>query len=164
MATNISVSPAVKDLTFPEPVVKDIPHIEPVVKDSECGKSEDIVYGESVYWLTLISSITVIIGSVIAFVTNFNFASTSYWVTSVWQGQTIEQIWNGAGTSVPQGHWYLSYLATGDGMQAFGLSIAFFSIIIGMVASSIVLFKKRSLVFGIFALIAAAIVVASTFA
>ena len=163
MATNISVSPAVKDLTITKPVVEDLTYVEPVVKERERAKSEDIAYGESVYWLTFLSCFVVIIGSVISFVTNFNFASTSYWISSVWQGSTIEQIWNGAGSSVPNGHWYLSYLATGDGMQAFGLSIAFFSLIVGLVAASIVLFKKRSIVFGIFALIATAVVAISTF-
>jgi len=157
------VSPAVKDLTIVEPAVKDLTHIEPVVKERERAKGEDITYGETVYWLTLLSCLVVIIGSVISFVTNFNFASTSYWISSVWQGLTVEQIWNGTGSAVPHGHWYLSYLATGDGMQAFGLSIAFFSLIIGLVAASIVLFKKKSLVFGIFALISAAVVAGSTF-
>ncbi len=163
MATNISVSPAVKDLTITKPVVEDLTYVEPVVKKRERAKIEDIAYGESVYWLTFLSCFVVIIGSVISFVTNFNFTSTSYWISSVWQGLTVEQIWNGAGSSVPHGHWYLSYLTTGDGMQAFGLAIAFFSLIIGLVAASIVLFKKRSVVFGIFALIAAAVVAGSTF-
>ena len=104
-----------------------------------------------------------IAGSVIDKQTGEPLAGANVIITSVWQGLTTEQIWNGASNAVPQGHWYLSYLSTGDGMQAFGLSIAFFSIILGMVAASIVLFKKRSMVFGIFALIAAAIIAASTF-
>ena len=158
MATKISVGSAVI-----EPLVRDITYVEPAVKGHSRARIEDIAYGEPVYWLTLISSVIVIIGSAIAFVTKFNFASPSYWITSVWQGQSTEQIWGGIVNSVPQGHWYLSYLTTGDGLQALGLSIAFFSISVGLVAAAIVLFRRKDKVFGVFALITLAVITASIF-
>ena len=48
-----------------------------------------IVYGEIVYWTVLCSSLIVIIGSVLAFVTEANFSSVSYWITSI----NLKRIW-----------------------------------------------------------------------
>jgi len=173
LATKTSVGPSVKDLsyaesavedlTYVESAVKELTYIEPAVKDRSRTNIEDVTYGESVYWLTFISCIIAMIGSVIAFVTKSNLASPSYWITSVWQGQSIEQIWSGVVNNIPQGHWYLSNLLKGDGLQAFGLSIAFFSISVGLTAAAVILFKKKSMVFGIFALIALAVITASIF-
>ncbi|MFC2035618.1 hypothetical protein ACFLUJ_05790 [Chloroflexota bacterium] len=167
MATEIDVGTTVRDLTYIETAVEDLTYIEPiepVAKGRSRAKNvEDVAYGESVYWLTLLSAIIVITGSVIAFVTKSNLASPSYWITSVWQGQSIEQIWSGAANSVPQGHWYLSNLMAGDGLQTFGLSIAFSSISIGLAVAAIFLFKRKNIVFGVFAIIALAINTASIF-
>ena len=124
---------------------------------------ENRAYGELVYWSTIAASVIVTIGSLIAFVTRDNFVSTSYWISAVWDGKSTEEIWDGAAGSVPEGHWYLSHLTTGDGLQALGLSVALISITLGMIAAGVFLFKKKSAIFGLFALTAAAVTVAAIF-
>ncbi|MFC2000859.1 hypothetical protein ACFLXE_08945 [Chloroflexota bacterium] len=127
------------------------------------SRIEDLAYGEPVYWMTLLGSVVVIIGGIIAFVTRSNFVSTSYWISAVWKGESSEQIWEGAGTSVPEGHWYLSHLTTGDGLQALGISIALLGISVGLALTGIVLFKRKNAVFGVFALIAATVITLAVF-
>lgn len=123
--------------------------------------SENLAYGESVYWMTLVASLVVLIGSVVAFVSKANFIPVSYWISAVWDGKSTEDIWHGAGSTTPPGHWYIDHLMTGDGLQALGLSIAVFSILLGMGAAAFILFRKRNMIFGAFASVAAAIIIIS---
>ena len=127
------------------------------------SRIEDLAYGEPVYWLTLVSSMVVIIGGIVAFVTRSNFVSTSYWISAVWKGESSEQIWEGAGSAAPEGHWYLFHLTTGDGLQAMGISIALLGISVGLAIAGIVLFKRKNAVFGVFALIATGVITLAVF-
>jgi len=148
------------------PAVKDrVPEI-PVSKKKVVhrkSKLEDLAYGEPVYWLTIIGSLVVIIGGLIAFLTTSNFIDTGYWISSVWQGLETEEIWNGAGSALPDGHWYLSHIATGDGLQCAGLALALLSLTVGLITAAVVLFRKKSRVFALFALIAALIITVAIF-
>ena len=120
-----------------------------------------IVYGAIVYWVTIASSLIVIIGSVLAFITRVNFISPSYWISSLWQGKPTAEIWGGLDIVPPVGHWYLSHLGTGDGLTSFGISLGVLSITLGMIASAIILFKERRRFLGFLAIIAAAVTVIS---
>ncbi len=122
---------------------------------------ESLAYGETVYWMTLAASIVVMFGAVLAFITKANYVSPSYWISSVWLGSSTEEIWIGAVGSLPHGHWYLAHLATGDGLQAFGMCLAVFSIVLGMIGAAIIMFRRKSVVSGAFALIAAGVLVVS---
>ena len=148
------------------PAVKDrVPEI-PVPKKEAAhrrSKLENLAYGEPVYWMTIIGSLVVIIGGLITFLTTSNFIDPGYWVSSVWQGLETEAIWEGAGSVLPDGHWYLSHIATGDGLQCAGLAFALLSITVGLIAAAVVLFRKKSRVFGIFALVAALIITVAIF-
>ena len=166
MTSEIRVQSATADVAgtvgYEVPVTSDTVSEKPALKESarKKAKSEDLAYGETVYWLTLAGSVIVLIGSLLSFVSQSNFASPSYWVSKVWQGSTTEEIWEGVG-GTPNGHWYLSHLATGDGLQALGISVAVISIVIGLIISAIILFKRKSRLFGGFALISALIIVIS---
>jgi len=117
--------------------------------------SESVVYGGVVYWVTICASFIALIGFVTAFVTKSNFVSPSYLISSMWQGKHPAEIWEGAGQSVPVGHWYLSSLTSGDGLAALGLTLGILSVTLGLIVSAIVLFKKKDIFFGTLALIAA---------
>ena len=127
------------------------------------AKFENLIYGEPVYWATVIGSFIVVIGSLVAFLTTNNFVDTGYWISSVWDGLPKEEIWLGAGQAEPSGHWYLSYLTTGDGLQVAGLAIALISINIGLVAAAITLLRKKETVFAIFAMVSAIIITLAMF-
>ena len=87
-----------------------------------------LVYGSIVYWLTIAGSVIAVIGSVIAFISQANLAPTSYWISSIWRGESTREIWEGTISSPLVGHWYLHHLATGDGLAALGISVGIFAV------------------------------------
>ena len=101
------------------------------------------------------------IGSVLAFITKANFITPSYYITLLWQGGSAKEIWEGATGHMAQGWWYLSHLANGDALVAFGISLGVFSIIPALLGFVIVLFKGKNRLYGSLALIAAIIVIIS---
>ncbi len=116
-----------------------------------------LIYGEIVYWGVLAGSVIVIIGSVLAFMGD-NYVSASYWLSSIWKGESIHQIWKGATGALPMGHWYLAHLTTGDGLTAFGLSLGVFAVLPALLFSSAALFKEKDKVYGTLALIGGIVV------
>ncbi len=116
-----------------------------------------LIYGEIVYWGVLAGSVIVVIGSVLAFMGD-NYISVSYWLSSIWKGESIHQIWHGATGALPMGHWYLAHLTTGDGLTAFGLSLGVFAVLPALLFSSAALFKEKDVVYGTLALIGGIVV------
>ena len=120
-----------------------------------------IIYGDIIYWGTVIATIVVIIGSVITFVATFENIHPGYLMTSIWQGKNVEEIWVGAVGAQPDGHWYLDHLSTGNGITAAGIALGVFSVIPGIIGAGIVLFREREWVYGSLALVAAIITIAA---
>ena len=120
--------------------------------------SAGLVYGQIVYWGVMIGSLIVMVGSILAFLTRDNFVPVSYWLSSVWKGESTSQIWQEITGSVPVGHWYFSHLTTGDGLTALGISLAVFSVVPGLFLSSAVLFKEGDRLYGSLALVCGVIV------
>jgi hypothetical protein len=117
-----------------------------------------LVYGQIIYWGVMLGSLIVLVGSMLAFMTRDNFVPVSYWLSSVWKGDSPSQIWQGITGSLPMGHWYFSHLTTGDGLTAFGISLAVFSVVPALFLSSAVLFKEGDRLYGLLALICGIIV------
>ncbi len=122
-----------------------------------------LVYGEIVYWGTLIGSFVSIIGAVISFVTKRNFVDPGYMLTAIWQGKSVEEIWTGATGALPHGHWYIHNLFTGNGLAEFGLAIGVFTITPACFCAAFFLFKEKEPIFGAMAAIAGFITVLSMF-
>jgi hypothetical protein len=117
-----------------------------------------LVYGEIVYWGVMLGSLLVIVGSILAFITRDNFVPVSYWLSSVWKGESASQLWQGITGSLPVGHWYFSHLTTGDGLTALGISMAVFSVVPALFLSSAVLFKEGDRLYGSLALVCGVVV------
>jgi hypothetical protein len=117
-----------------------------------------LVYGQIIYWGVMLGSLIVIFASVISFVTRDNYVPVSYWLSSVWKGNSPSQIWQGITGSLPMGHWYFSHLKTGDGLSALGISLSVFSVVPALFLSSAVLFKEGDKLYGLLALICGIIV------
>ena len=147
------------------PAVKDKVPEQAVAKESGRRKArfEDLIYGEPVYWMTVIGSFVAVIGGLVAFLTSNNFVDTGQWISYVWDGMSKEEIWAATGNAAPNGHWYLSHLTTGDGLQVVGLAIALLSINVGLIASAVTLFRKKETVFATFAMISAVIITVAMF-
>jgi hypothetical protein len=117
-----------------------------------------LVYGQIVYWGVMLGSLIVMLGSIVAFTTKDNFVPVSYWLSSVWKGESVSQVWQGITGSVPVGHWYFSHLTTGDGMTALGICLAVFSVVPALFLSSAVLFKEGDRLYGTLALVCGVVV------
>jgi hypothetical protein len=94
-----------------------------------------IVYGEIVYWVTIVSAIICMIGPVIAMVSvDDNVLNPHYLFASIFEGKSAETIWNEVGDGFPGGHFYLDHITTGDGFTQLGLalgcSVAFWALIV----------------------------------
>ena len=116
-----------------------------------------IIYGGIVYWGVLVGSLLVTIGSVLAFLGD-NYVPVSYWLSSVWKGESVYHTWENATGSLPMGHWYLNYLMRGDGITAFGISLGVFCVVPALFLSTMVLFKQRQGLYGLLALTCGCIV------
>ncbi len=116
-------------------------------KDSLAG----IIYGEIVYWGLLFACVVVVIGSVLSFL-GHNYVPVSYWISAIWQGKSVAEIWKGATGSLPNGHWYLSHLTTGDGLTALGISLGVFPVIPGLLLCGATLIKEKEIFYGLLAI------------
>ena len=119
------------------------------------------VYGEIVYWGTLLGCIVAIIGSVITFVTKNNYLDPTYILTAIWQGEKVEHIWTTAVGGLPHSHWYLEHLFTGNGIAEFGMVMGVFTVIPACLGAAVIFFKEKENVFGIMATFAALFTIAS---
>lgn len=121
-----------------------------------------IVYGETIYWGTVLGSIIAIIGSTIAFIyIGNNVMDPGIVFTGIWEGKNSADIWNAGFGSLPEGHWYLANIAKGDGLTMFGLALGVFAVIPGMFASAFLLLKNKQNLYGILALIGGIITLCS---
>jgi hypothetical protein len=117
-------------------------------------KLSAIIYGDTIYWGTLLGSLITIIGSIIAFMWQTNVMDPGYVFTAIWEGKTNAEIWKGGIGSLPNGHWYLRSLASGDALAMFGLALGVFVVIPGMFGSALFLMLKEKMVlFGILGII-----------
>lgn len=116
-----------------------------------------IVYGEIIYWGTILGSIIAIIGSTIATLTAKNVIEPAYLFSRIWEGNNPTAVWEGAVGAAPKGHWYLQNLLAGDGLAMAGLAFGVFAVTPGLFMSGFVLLKKRDLVFGGLAVVAGVI-------
>jgi hypothetical protein len=119
------------------------------------------VYGEIVYWGTVIGTLIAIIGTIVSFVSKDSYLPTSKVLTGIWQQKSVEEIWLSAAGELPNGHWYLNHLSQGSGLTEFGLAFGVFCVIPAMIAGSYFLFKENKVVFGVLAILAAIITTVS---
>ncbi len=120
-----------------------------------------IIYGEIVYWGTVLGSIVSIVGATLAVIVQANVIEPSYVFSAIWEGKDTAAIWEGSVGQLPKGHWYLSQLFTGDGSAMFGLALGVFSVIPALFASAIPLLKKKDYLFGSLAVLSGVISVAA---
>lgn len=117
-----------------------------------------VVYGDTIYWTTIAASVITLAGQIWSFIARDNYMSPSYLLSSIWQGKKVDEIWNAVG-GVPNGHWYLPHLWTGDGLTTAGLALGVFGVTPAIFASALVLYKQGQKLFGSLAVIAGTITV-----
>ncbi len=118
-----------------------------------------VIYGDIIYWCTIVGALLVIVGSVITFVTEANYIAPGYLLSNIWAGTPVNEIWDGAVGGPPDGHWYLTHLMTGNGLTMAGIALGVFSVIPGLLVGGVVLITEKRAVYGVLAVMAAAITV-----
>ena len=113
-----------------------------------------VVYGDIIYWATIIASIMVVVGTIETFITDENTIPPAYLLSSVLEGKSVVEIWKGSPFgAVPNGHWYLGILPSGEGVTTAGLAFGVFGVIPAIFVSAFFLWRSHN---GFFALLALA--------
>ena len=115
-----------------------------------------LVFGETIYWLCVLSAIVCTIGPVIAILlVDSNIMNPHFLFASIFEGNTAEVIWKEVGGGFPGGHFWKDNLFTGDGFTQFGLAIGCASALPALVATALVYAfhkKERAFVWVFFSL------------
>jgi len=109
-------------------------------------QQSQIIFGDIVYWLTIIAAIICMIGPVMAFTSmDENILNPHYLFANIWSGMGPEAILETAGGTQASGHYWIHNIATGDGFTQLGLVIGCSVAVPAMLAAAIVyVFKERS--------------------
>ena len=83
-----------------------------------------IIYGEIVYWITIIACIICMIGPVISVAAPEKNVLNPYKLfNAIFQGKDAQTVWQEVGGGFPGGHFYLKHFTYGDGFTQFGLAL-----------------------------------------
>ena len=124
-----------------------------------------VVYGEIIYWLTVVSSFVVLLGTIVSFIEAESLVSSSYILQSVLNGQSVEDLWNGSGIrQVPDISFYLATFGFGESITILGISFGVFSVIPAVFCASYFLWRSRNKIFAVSAIFAGVITMCSMLA
>jgi len=146
---------------------EEIAHVEQVLEhelERPTVPRAAVLYGDVVYWGTILGSVVAILGSVLAFVSDLNYMRPEAVLSALWQGHSVDAIWSETVGSRPDGHWYLAHLGHGDGLTMAGIALGVFVVVPGMLVSAWLLLRQRQRLFAGFGLLASGITVAAMFA
>ena len=105
---------------------------------------EQIVYGEIVYWITVVACIICTIGPLIAMINvENNILNPHYLFANIFEGKSAQAIWQEVGGGFPGGHFYLKNFTTGDGFTQFGLALGCSVALWALLASAIVYISQK---------------------
>jgi hypothetical protein len=83
-----------------------------------------IVYGEIVYWVTILAAIVCMVGPVVAIAdVDNNVMNPHFLFAKIFDGESADAIWKEVGGGFPGGHFWFSNLTKGDGFTQFGLAL-----------------------------------------
>jgi len=82
------------------------------------------VYGETVYWLTVVCCVICTAGPLLAMISPENNVMNPYFTfAAIFDGHSPAEIWTIAAGHFPGGHFYWRNLFTGDGFTQLGLAL-----------------------------------------
>ncbi len=82
-----------------------------------------LLYGQIVYWLTVVSCIICIVGPLLSLIWPENsFLNPYFLFAQIFNGDAPQEIWETTGGYFPGGHFYLRYPFSGDAFTHFGLA------------------------------------------
>ncbi len=103
-----------------------------------------IIYGEIVYWTTIVAALVCMVGPTIAIATvDNNIINPHYLFAAIFDGKSAHTIWQELAGEFPGGHFYLSKFFTGDGFTQFGLALGCGVAIPGLLGAAVAFMQDR---------------------
>ena len=114
-----------------------------------------VIYGQTIYWLTLMSSFLVLLGTIVSFIEKDSPIPSKQLLQSVIDGKNVDQIWLGMGLSpAPDMLFFLANPSAGESITMIGIAIGVSSVVPATFLSAYFLKKSRNPVFAILAILA----------
>jgi hypothetical protein len=114
-----------------------------------------VIYGQTIYWLTLLSSCLVLLGTIISFLEKDSPIPANQLLQSIIDGKSVDQIWHGIGLSdAPDMFFFLANPSFGESITMIGIGIGVSSVIPATFFSAYFLKKSRNPVFAVLAIMA----------
>ena len=120
------------------------------------------VYGEIVYWVTILACILCMIGPVISVASpEKNILNPYKLFSAIFEGKDAQTIWQEAGEGFPGGHFYLTHLTYGDGFTQLGLALGCSVALWALIATAFCFLVEKTYFYVFLALWVAFLVVCS---
>ena len=114
-----------------------------------------VIYGQTIYWLTMMSSFLVLLGTIISFIEKDSPIRSKQLLQAVIDGKDVDQIWEEMGLSPsPDMLFFLANPSVGESITMIGIAIGVSSIVPATFLSAYFLKKSRNPVFAILAILA----------
>lgn len=114
-----------------------------------------VIYGQTIYWLTLLSSCLVLLGTIISFLEKDSPIPANQLLQSIIDGKSVDQIWHGIGLSdAPDMFFFLANPSFGESITMIGIGIGVSSVVPATFFSAYFLKKSRNPVFAVLAVMA----------
>lgn len=110
--------------------------------------TSQIIYGDIVYWITILACIICMIGPFIAMLNpENNVINPHFLFAAIFEGKSAAEVWQAGGKEFPGGHFYLDYLTKGDGITQLGLALGCSVGLWGLLASAGAFAKEKNYLF-----------------
>ena len=114
-----------------------------------------VIYGQTIYWLTFLSSSLVLIGTVVSFLEKDSPIPAAQLLQSVIDGKRVDQIWEEIGLSEsPDLFYFVANPSIGESITMIGICIGVSSVVPATFLSAYFLKKSRNPVFAVLAIAA----------
>jgi len=122
-----------------------------------------IIYGEIIYWTTIVAAIICMIGPVISIAAPENNVLNPYYLfNAIFDGREADEIWSEiGGGEITGGHFYLKHITFGDGFTQFGLALGCGCALWGLLAAAMAYLKEKNFIYVVLAIWVAALILLS---
>ena len=114
-----------------------------------------VIYGQTIYWLTFLSSSLVLIGTIVSFLEKDSPIPAAQLLQSAIDGKRVDQIWDEIGLiEAPNMLYFMANPSIGESITMIGICIGVSSVVPATFFSAYFLKKSRNPVFAVLAVAA----------
>ena len=123
---------------------------------------EQVVYGDVVYWVTIVAAIICMVGPLLSMIfVEDNILNPHYLFAAIFAGNDPESIWKEVGNGFPGGHFWYTNPTSGDGFTQLGLVLGCSVALWALLATAVIYARRRIFLYTALALWVAAMVALS---